>query len=105
MERGGLAEHWLRQIAAPAPGLAERRGSLPFGRPLLDRAEAAARRAGELGVDWFWLRQMLLCEQAERLSRAAECGALAAHRAGLLWPRRRVSVLARVSRRAPRAPG
>jgi len=86
MDRDGLAEHWLRQAARSAPDLAARGARLPIGRRLLDRAEAATRRAGELAVDWFWLRQALRSARAERLSRAVERGALAAHRAGLLWP-------------------
>lgn len=105
MDQDWPVEHWPRRPAAPEPDVAARSAPVPAGRPLLERAEGAARRAGELAVECFWLHQAVLSERAERLSRAAERGALAAHRGGLLWPRRRMSFLARLSQRAgQRAP-
>ena len=101
MDQERLGDHWLRQPAVPAPDLAARSGPAQVGRRrLLDRAEAAARAAGELAVDWFWLRRAVRCERAERLSTAAERQALAAHRAGRLWPPRGLGALARLGRRA-----
>ena len=47
---------------------------------LLHRADTAARQAGELAVDWFWLTVVMTMQRAERLSDAAERAALAAHR-------------------------
>jgi hypothetical protein len=49
-------------------------------RELMHRADAAVRRAGDLAVDWFWIRLEMRSWQAERLSNAAERLALAAHR-------------------------
>jgi len=103
MDQDRLAERWLWQPAASEPDLAARQRPAPGGRRLLDRAEAAARRAGELAIDWFWLRNALLRDRAERLSRAAERGALAAHRAGLLWPPRRCPGAAEPAGRPGRA--
>jgi hypothetical protein len=86
MDQDWPVEHGLRQLATPDPDAAARRARVPAGRRLLDRAEAAARIAGELAVESFWLHRAVLSERAERLSRAAERAALAAHRAGRLWP-------------------
>jgi hypothetical protein len=98
-----MDRHWLaedRQQRRPAADLAAEGGREPVGRALLDRAEAAARLAGDLAVEWFWLRQAVLGQRAERLSTAAERRALAAHRTGRLWPPRRIGFLAQGSRRA-----
>lgn len=53
MDRDRQAEHWSRQPTAPAPELTAEGGREPAGRQLLERAEAAARRAGDLAVEWF----------------------------------------------------
>ena len=54
---------------------------------LLHRADAAARQAAELSVEWFWLRLEMLQQRAERLASAEERRALAAHRTGHLFRR------------------
>src|SRR6185312_7071729 len=108
MDRDWQAEHWSREPTAPAPEVTADGEQTSVGRQLLDRAEAAVRRAGDLTVEWFWLRQALLGQSAERLSAAAERQALAAHRTGRLWPDPRTGFLAQWGRRRrapPREPG
>ena len=54
------------------------RRSMP--EDLLHRADAAAREAGELLADWFWIKIEMATRRAERLSTAVERAALAADR-------------------------
>ena len=57
-----------------------RPGRVALQQELMHRADAAVRRAGDLAVDWFWIRLEMRWRQAERMSSAVERRALAAHR-------------------------